>query len=81
MIGHHLDGEVVAFIYGSVISNDPLKYHFDKRNITAWLTREEAQMMATCDMGQKWQDLAKGRTIVTIKNGKVFTHTGKEVEL
>lgn len=71
MTGHHLDGEVVAFIYGSIISNDPMKYCRDRGNITAWLTRKEAQMMAACDFGQKWHDLANARTLVIIKDGEL----------
>lgn len=62
--------EIVAAQVGGIITNDlqHIKSALECRTLTNFLCRQHMEFMAACDLGIKWEQLAKSRTLFIIED-------------
>jgi|APSaa5957512622_1039677.scaffolds.fasta_scaffold13498_9 hypothetical protein len=78
--------EIVGAKIGSIITNIPSKIFdaVEKGRIRKFLSKKEMQFMSNCDLGKKWDDMAKSPVLFVIddENEKVYPpdHLSKELE-
>jgi len=59
---------VGAIINGNAVTNnrEAILKAIDNNNTIGWLSREHMKFMSACDLGQNWDNMAKGPTLFKI---------------
>lgn len=70
------NNEIVAANINGVITNSraTIAYALDAGLNIEWLSRARMQLMASCDLGEKWRALATGPTLFVFDENGVPHH-------
>lgn len=68
--------QIVGVQIGSKITNDPklIVWALENNKVTRFLSRQEMQFMANCDLGKNWEIMANSRVLFCLDDdGKPFS--------